>query len=336
MEPIGEWRLSTSAGIPYKLVSRSGDFSYEGANAQEEYILQASDLFAFVTNAFPEPLVFMGTLRYPQQPGLLGLITLVPKKISWQEHVPGVPIDPFGSDPNAPDGTYQEFIKVIVDYGPTPPNDEEQDPNNPRTFLDISANASGVFLNSPQEGQAEWELPDWAAECNKDAEDNIVSGECADVVTPNIPRTVTETQVEWTVRWPSIPYSFWDGTLISRMRASLGKVNSSAMPIFHNAPAETILFMSYSKSVQYTWRSGKTGASPIMLEMHFIEKNFTDTETTTTPDPDDPLADPTETENTVAVNHQHMWRPNFGWRKLKINGDYIYKTTDLNDIWSPR
>jgi hypothetical protein len=319
MEDVSEWRLSTSAGIPYKLVVSEGEFSYEDATITEEYIIRSVDLLAFVTNAFPEPVEFMGTLRYAQQPVIRGLGTLTPRKVRYKGLTEGKPIDPFAGDPLANIRTYEPFLTVIVDYGPTPPNDQEQDPNNPRTFLDISTNASGVFLNSPQEGKAEWELPSWVDECVKDEDGNIESGECTDVETPNIPKTVTETEVEWSIKWPAIPYTFWDGKLMSRLRDKLGKVNEGAMATLHNAVAETVLFMSYSASVQYTWRQGRTGMSPINLEMNFLEKSFT----------------AKEGANEVQVTHQHFWRPNFGWRKLKINGEYSYQTTDLDAIWSP-
>ena len=101
---------------------------------------------------------------------------------------------------------------------------------------------------------------------------------------------------------------------MGRLREKLGKVNDAAVPVFHDAPADTILFLGFSVSTSYTWRSGKTGQAPITLSMNFLEKNFT-------------------SSGGVDVTHQYLWRPNWGWRKLKIDGDYIYAQADLTEIW---
>jgi hypothetical protein len=287
----------------------------------------------------------MGTLFYPQQPVMPGLGTLVPKKISWKQFVDGLPIDPFGADWTAPNGTYGDYVLVTVEYGGSPTNDAEPSNNDPFTFLEVSARASGVFLNSPLEGKAHWEVPEWnETQSVQDAlteEIEIVNKESDEVQEPNVPHTITETQVDWSVRWPSIPFTFWNGTLMGRLRSKLGKVNSAAMPLLHNAPPETILFLGYSASTSFTWRSGMTGKNPIQLEMTFLEKNFEVDETVTTAigykldDEGEEVYGTTEETNTVSVTHQHIWRPNYGWRKLKIDGSYLYSTTDLNKIWDP-
>jgi len=335
MEDTSQWRLQTSSGIPYRLVNRSGSFSYEGAEASEVYIIAASDLLSFVTTAFPEPYAMLGTLYYPQQPVMPGLGTLVPTNMTWKPHVDGLPCDPFGADTGAPSGTYQDYIEVTIDYGLTPSNDQQPEPNDPFTFLEVSANASGVFLSSPLDGANKgraWELPDWVVEG-----DHITGGESSVIHESNIPFTVTETQVEWTIRWPSIPFSFWSNYLMARLREKLGTVNSSPMGILHNAPMDTILFLSYSASTSFTWRAGRTGQNPIQLQMNFLEKNFQTEEDYNSagtlldgsPAPDD------ISTHTVDVTHQHMWRPTYGWRKLQLNGKDLYRQTDLNKIWEP-
>jgi len=141
------------------------------------------------------------------------------------------------------------------------------------------------------------------------------STEKTTVLEKNIPHTVTEPQTEWSVNWPSIPFTFWNGVLIGRLRDKLGKVNDSPIPLLHNSPAETIIFMSFSLSTEFTWRQGKTGMSPVKLDMKFVEKGF---------------------ENDgVDVTHNHQWRPSHGWRRLLINGNPLYEQTNLSEIWSP-
>ncbi len=326
MEDSSQWRLTTSNGIPYRCVRRGGSFSYEGAVASEEYIINASDLLAFVNFAFPEPYAVGGRLFYPQQPVMPGLGTLVPKSISWKEHVSGLPTDPFVSDSYAPAGTYGDHLLVTVKYGVAPENDSEVDPSDPFTFLQVRANASGVFLNSPNEGKATWTVPNWSPAPStrtlSDGSSIAIDGEDNEVVMPNIPHTVVETQVEWSVKWPEIPWTFWTGEVMSRLRNALGKVNSTQMPLFQNAPTDTILFMGYQASAEYTWRAGRTGMSPITMNMTFLEKGF-----------DHEEKDPDDNTQTVSVTHQHIWRPNWGWRRLKINGADLFAQSNLNNIW---
>ena len=325
MEDVANWRLRSSAGLPYRVIKGGeGQVSYEDANIREVYLIQASDLFAWMTDAFPEPFVYAGTLQYPQQPVLPGLGTLVPKRLTFKSFEPTLPTDPFGADGDAPTGTYSEFMELTVDYGSAAENQEQQDPSNPFTFLQVSSNASGVFLNSPMEKGAEWVLPAWAEEENTAPDpitgEDVTTGESTEVTEKSIPHVVTESSVEWNVSWPNIPFIFWDETLVTRMRDKLGKVNDDVLPLFQNAPAETILFMSYSMSTSWTWRENRTGQSPIQLSMKFVEKNF---------------KGPGGQGNEVDVAHQHLYRPNYGYRKLKINDDFMYRITDLNKIWSP-
>jgi len=174
-----------------------------------------------------------------------------------------------------------------------------------------------MFLNSPVEKGGEWELikgvtPNYTP---PQVVAGVLTGETLEVNDRNLPHTITESQVEWSVSWPNIPYTFWDGTLIARLRAKLGTVNNAVLPLFHNAPADTILFMSFGMSTSYTWRNGRAGQSPVQLSMKFIEKSFT--------------------HAGGAVTHQHIYRPNYGYRRLMVNGEYLYSTSDLNAIWSP-
>jgi len=320
MEDPGSWRLENSAGLKYRILKAGeGEVGYEDARITEEYLIRASDLYDWCVFGFPEPVVFGGSLRYPQQPVIPGLGTLVPNRLRFVSFDDSLPCDPFGHDPEAPEGTYCPYMKMVVSYGPTPENDEEQDPHNPFTFLTVSSSATGVFLKSPLSGKAMWELPDDAEpyECNEnDVGDMICTGESDEVTEKSIPNTKIETSVEWSVSWPRIPFDFWDGTLMGRLRGKLGKVNDSSMPLFHDAPVDTILFMSFTASTEFTWRRGRSGKNPIRLEMKFVEKNFTS-----------PAG--------VEVTHQHIWRPDYGYRKLLVDGNYMYSQTNLTEIWEP-
>lgn len=318
MQPSSEWRLTTARGIPYRVLSRGGGFSKEEANASETYVVEARHLLAFALESLPRPLLFLGQLIYPRSRRLPGLSTLTTKNVKWEAFDSGLPVDPFGGDSSAPDDTYQDYVKVTIEYTTNPNNDgDETDPDDPRTILEISANASGTFLASPIRGNAEWELEGYDLGEAQFAHD--LAGEEFDgkqeVKEMDVPQTIRQPEVEWSVRWPQIPYEFWTDKLVTRLRDKLGKLNDSKMSLFHDAPVETVMFLSWSMKQSYTWRDGEAGKSPVEVDMRFLEKNFKDVKGN-------------------QVTHNHMYRPGKGWTILLIDDERLYDTTDLDKIFT--
>jgi hypothetical protein len=314
MQPSSEWRLRTAGGIPIRILGRTGGFDRENASASEEYIIPANRLYSFALECLPRPYVVAdGSLRYPRTRPLPGLPTLVTKSIKWEGFTDGVPVDPFGSDSGAPDGTYQEYIKVSIEYE-TVPNNDEEDSDDPQTYLEISANASGTFLASPIRGTAKWDLGPW--EPSHGLGNYPVGGgnTTIDVTEIDVPQTVRQPEVEWSVRWPQIPYEYWTDELVARLRSKLGKVNEDEMSLFHDAPAETVMFLSWSMKQSFTWRDGEAGKSPVEVDMRFLEKNFEDS-------------------HGEQVTHNHVYRPGWGWTTLLIDGQKMYATTNLDAIF---
>jgi len=329
MEDSTLWRQRSSAGLPYRtLEGASGSVNYDSGSITEKYLIVATDLLAWLNAGFPTITAPSGVIYYPEQPAIPGLGTLVPTNISFDAFDSSLPVDPFGADSGAPDGTYGKFMVLTVQYGNHPANGSQPDNNNPYTFLNISSNASGVFLNSPLEKGALWEtIPGFSKPYSKiELPGGVVEfGESTVVDNQNIPHGVIEPQVEWTVTWPSIPFTYFRDILMPRLRARLGYVNSTPMQVLFYAPAETILFMSYSASASWTWKSGFVGEPPMSLSMKFIEKNFITT------------VGPAATGGATAdlqVTHNHLYRPNIGYRRLKVNGNCMYATADMNTIWS--
>jgi len=328
MEDYSAWRLCTEGfsrrpeGIRYKRLSSSGSVSYEESTVTEDYLFRTQDLVDFCYYAFPDPVVVGFAVWYPRGMYLYNMPSLIARSLTFKSFIDGRPLDPFQADTGAEGRTYEEYVVVTVEYSTSAANDQEEDPNDPETFLEISMNASGTLLNSPQCGLAKWELgPNSTAATETGGSDPTtdpvkITGESTDVNEPDIPRTVISTEVEWSVRWPRVPYAFWNSILIGRLREKLGHVNSAVMPLFLYAPVDTVLFMSFQMTTNYTWRSGLPGQSPVTLDMKFIEKNFKDVEGT-------------------QITHQHIWRPDYGWRKLTFNGEHIYAQANLNQIWSP-
>jgi len=332
MEDSTLWRQKSSAGLPYRtLKGASGSVSYNSGTVTEKYLIVASDLLAWLEAGFPTTTSVFGILYYPEQPAIPGLGTLVPLNISFDSFDNSLPVDPFGADPDAPDGTYGEYMVLTVQYGTHPANGSQPkagEDGNPLTFLNISSNASGVFLNSPLEKGALWEFIEGFSKPYSKIElpGGVVEfGESTVVDNQNIPHGIIEPQVEWTVVWPSIPFSHFRDTLMPKLRARLGYVNSTPMSVLFNAPAETMLFMSYSASASFTWKSGFIGMPPMSLSMKFIEKNFITKV--------GPAVKGGATAD-LQVTHNHLYRPNIGYRRLTVNGNYMYAKADMNAIWS--
>lgn len=298
-----EWRLTTSGGIPYKLVSSEGSFSEEEAEGREVYIIRASDLLDFVHEGFPDPTfnVATGMIYYTRRAFMPGL-PLHCERIAWKAHDDSRPIDPFGNDPTAPDGTYGDYVRLEVEYGTSPSNDAESDPNDPLTFLEVTANGGGEFI--PTQART----ATWLRFGDETTDDPVREA--------HLPQTIACPEVEWSVRWSQIPYNFFNQILITRLRERLGTVNDAVMPILQNAPAETVLFAGWSLSQQFTWRPGLTGRSPVKLELKLVERNFV-------------------TAEGVQVTWNHQYRPGKGFRRILFNGtDPIYASTAMNNLFS--
>lgn len=290
------WRGATAGGIPYRIVDLQGEFTEEGASLSETIIVDEDKLLAFITESFP-PQVESGPLvTYPTPRQYLGFSSLATHRIRFKPHVDGLPIDPFNIDPNAPAGTYQGRVELTIDYEPWKNKEDESDPNDPQTFLEITCDASGEFFHSVNPA-AKWELDNGNQENNED---------------PDAPTTITVPELEWNANWPRVPRNFMTATLAAKLRSTIGKINSSSMSIFYGAPAETILFVGYSLRQQYNWRDDSQ--PPVQLDLKFLEKHVDD--------------------NGTVKGHNHFWRPGKGWQKLLYDGtNPVFQSSDLNNIF---
>jgi len=323
MLPPADWRLTSPGGIRHSLISQSGGFGEEDATWKMVIKIQAIDLRAFVIEAFPPP-TFGATITYPRRFYPAGLPALKATRVDVEGFTSGKPIDPFSIDRHAPANTYEPYLKVTISFATSPENDEP-DPDDPFTFLDINASASGEYLTAEVSGDnVDWENFEGVPESPTEED------------TP-LHQKVTSAEVEWTCKWSQIPFAWFRDTLLPRMRSLIGKVNDADMTIFHEAPAETILFNSWSMSTQYTWREGNAGTSPISLQFNFLEKNFEWTGGPTELESGGSAESESSQSETfdVQVTHNHLWRPNVGWQRLLINGDPMYEQADLSGMFSP-
>jgi len=297
------WALS-AGGIPYKLMNGfpTGSLNEESGQIDEKYIIQAKDLAGFLGLSFPrginldeETFIVSPNRRYP------GSTAFHTTSVAFAPLRDALPADPYNLDPGAPSGTYDDFIVVSVSYITGPQNEDE---NDPTTFLQISADSTAEFLTVPVRGlNAAWS----DSHASWKAEDQVKSP------LTNVTKIVPETQ--WDVTWPRINRAFMP-TIIEAMRNRMGLVNEKKMPLLQNAVAETVMFIGYSYQEDYTWREGWEN-TPVTVGMKFLEKHVK--------------------QDGKVIGHNHFIKDETGqWEPLQINEKPVYESSDLNNLFPPQ
>lgn len=309
---IDNFRLVTAGGIPYALMEGYPQFKFtaDDATATEKYIIAAENLAAFIDECFPEPTVLYGIILASNKRRLPGNEVMITREVSVEPVDMTKPIDPYGIDPNAPPGTYGDKIYVTCNYTTAGnEDDDDQDPQNPETFLTRSANVGGEFLalNAPN--------VKWKAQVKKDnaAGDAVLAGvsEHPEMMDPlNLPGAVPEgaddavdgaiepnkdfqlpitkilPTIEWTLSWKEVIAPPWQ-----QIRELLGKVNDRQLPLFFNAPKDTTLFLGVAAKQEFTARRGVSFIfrKPWSIDFKFTEKHGKD--------------------DGVVIGWNHFWRP---------------------------
>lgn len=329
LEDPSQWRLTTNGGIKFKYLGTSGEFSNEEGNVNWRILIQSSQLIAFLTEMFP-PSITIGNISIPQTALLPGLPTLAAKRLTFKSFDGSLPIDPFGFDSSASVSTYYPVIEVDVEFGPRETQEPKQ--SDPFTFLEISGNTTGEFIHSTMPRSK------WQPKTNPDLDDeddDEAPGDWADGDTnepgagataptegtpetnrdPTVPTTILVPQTEWTLKWNQIPFEFFRDVLIHRLRILLGRVNSAPVPVLFGALPETLLFVGFNYSNQFTWRDGHVGTPPVSVEIKIIEKRVV--------------------WKGIIRGHNDFWRPGIGWETLLQDGvNKVYKAWDYNGLFS--
>lgn len=295
------WRLRTAGGIPYKLMEGypKGNVG-EGTGVQEQLIIEATQLRAFVNESFPPAILtgwgywaFFNNRACPRFP------LQFTKNISFEPYPKDKPGDPTELDPTAPEGTYSRFLLLTIDYAPakTNPNKDDDRNDEPQTYVEYSCDASGEFLMLPSNGaQARW---------------GPSVGDAALEQPMRIPKIIPT--LDWSVKYPRVNRVVFF-SLMDRVVAKLGKVNNAVLLYLNNAAAETVLFAGFSIRAQYNF-TDTVESGELSLDMKFLQK-------------------PVDDGNGVIVGHNHHFRPETGkWERLMINGQPTYQTTDLSELF---
>lgn len=319
------WRGRTSGGIPYRLLTCRGDVEYAKAVATEEYLVEASNLMAFIFESFPPPRLFNGIPIYAPR-AMPGMSRLVTRKVTWEPWMDGLPIDPFSADPLASSLTYHPVIKVTISYD-NDRKEENQDPSRPETFLEISSDTACSVLNVSAK-TATWKRSEVTDEddggtASPFPDDSATSQQNTDP-TQTIPIIVPQT--EWSLTWSRLDRAFFLSTLKPILDAAMGCVNDDDVD-FLNAKPETLLFCGFSVRDQrylfgpddaplFDWTD--VSIDTVSVTMKLLSKEVH------------------EEGSDVWRGHNHFWRDKTGkWERLEVNGEPPYKQFDFERIFQP-
>ena len=307
-----QWRLRTAGGIPYKLMEgyprgKVGD----EVSIQEELVIRAEDLVAFCWESFSHIKFLADKITYNQGrqcPNLPGLFTV---DVTFEPFEQGKPSDPFDSDSSADSGTYAQFMKIMIDYGPRKQGSPDGSNDDVKDFLEVTEDTEAeVIAVDPMSSAAQWQNFDiWN---DPDTGKTWDAGALLPLKSPDVQVSKIIVETGWNVQWKRVSATALP-FLITRMRSCVGMVNSLAMPLLHDAEPGTILFKGHNSRIQYLW--GGEEQPPVTLTQKFTEKRVV--------------------EDGTAKGHNYMYRPETGKFELYlVNGNPIYNAVDLNTLWT--
>lgn len=323
-EDYSSWRLQTNGGVRYRFLGSTGSFNSEGGEIDWKCIIRSKDLYEVLLELFPGPVI-LGGVTYPNTGTMPGFPSMCAKKISYRNHLDGLPVDPYEYDTtDAPLGTYSEYLELTIQFAPGTAKSANADP---LTFLEISGAADGEVIYVPptdttltsEEGEGGTnDVPgEGDIDLNGLVNNNIRPGaEARPSRTPILPTVLLVPTTKWTLKWKQIPADHFRNVLIHRLRFLMGRVNRETVPWLYNAAPETLLFLGFNHTESYSWRLSNLESPPIDIEMQIIEKRVV--------------------WNGVVCGHNHVFEPGKGWVRQKLeNGDPMYKKSIFSFLFNP-
>lgn len=320
------WSQQTQGGIRYRFLDLKGRFNEDESVFDWYAVFQSSDLINAMEELFPPPVI-VGNISIPTPGRMPGLTQMVAREADF-ERMSGsdLPIDPFNAHP-ATAGTYGDLIKLHVVFGSE--EKAEPDPNDPRTFLELTSSTGGQYLYVPPSstehakqtnpnGKEDEKITDPVFE---DRTSGKVKGEPITEETkpnkqPDLPTTILIPTTEWSVTWKQVNYELFRDFIVWRLRLCNGRVNDRPIPFLHNAPAETVLFSGFSYKQSYTWRANKVETPPVDVTLKFVEKHII--------------------WQGVIIGWNHTFVPGTGWSYTWLSdGQPAYRRIDHNFMFRP-
>lgn len=309
------WRGRTTGNIPFRLVDSVGTFESELAVVTETYLVQTSKLLDFYLEVFPPPDISIWGIPIYNNKRLPGT-QLRARRMIYKGHVPGKPIDPFNQDPNAVNGTYHHVVEVQIEYD----NEKETvDPGKPETFVTIRGSAAGEFINAGTSSGS------WIPPGGGTPDPNLELGVGTTMIVP---------EIQWDLIWEQMPRKYFADYFIHRLRDLEGKVNSDVFTLLFDAAPETLLFVGFDfeeARTRFVVRPEHFEIGPddpsifeqhLRVSMKFLEKRITN-------------EDVASGSADAIFGHNHIWKPDEGWRRLLIDGtNPLYRSASFMDLFA--
>jgi len=300
------WRLQTDGGIKYKLTDGypTLNVSEDNARGKEQYVLRSQDVEAFIKESIPAPVVVLGSVIRPRRRHMPGASILITRSIDVAPHNSGMPADPQNADPNAPSGSYAEFCTATISYETkeleSGEENDDEDPNDPETFLTHSVTAGGEHMSWPANR---------TATRDSDLENDYTEVQDNQDVQGPIVKTIPT--IEHGLDWKAVLSPNW-----SKIIQLLGHVNDVTLPLFFNAKKETVMFMGVSGQREYLWNGFSIGVQPWSLNFKFSHREIR--------------------EGGLSYGWNHIYSPKNGtWRELRrANGRPIYEASNLLELFT--
>ena len=286
-------RLTTAGGLKYKQMQGypTVNLSEDGVTAQEQYLMKASDLLAFVAELSPLPYVDEeGRVQLFLRRSMPGNPALRTTDMSAAPHTGSKPGDPFNLDSGAPADTYDPHYVITLSYSNINDGKPDKDPKDPKTFLERSITSGGEFLSIGPQNTETGEAPLGSGQ--------ETSQQQTDGSTSNYPKG-TPTNLQATAdaglavvkfiptstlsfKWPTVPRPPWTqmfqlmGTVNGRIKKAGGSTsriqNQIHRDLFFNAEPETVLYTGFTAVQKFLWIGTSAVAQPWDVTLGFTVK----------------------------------------------------------------
>lgn len=315
-------RLISPGGIYHKVVDPGVTLSggAEKLTATLPMVIRAEDFYDFLDELWPQPLITADLVTIQPRAYLKNSPWLRAQSFTTGVLQQGLPVDPTGGDPNAPDGTYATLMPITVVFETMQETEEEEpDEGEPETFLDHSISAGAEILqikpnainvsNEPAGNEGSQNQP-----YKPPGPDQSGTGAPNDA-RPNDNRILGIYKVIPTIEH-SLKWKFALNPAWSKIYRRLGTVNQNRITLFNNACPETVLFTGISGQRSYRYFRRRANITPWSLDFKFAQRCIFEGEGNAT---------------IYGWNHVYDPAPGKGWVRLTRvdNNQPLYEASDF-------
>lgn len=303
-------RLATAGGIQYKLVHGYPVYEedQEMCRGEEEYIIRASDVDAFLDEVMPQPDIFDGRPVLSLTRTMPGFNWVRTAKVRVEPCDATRPFDPMGVDPAAPDDTYGPLARVHLWY-------ESMSDD----IFEKSVQIGGEYLQIPPANAEVSENPEFSDPANDP--DNPANPAFEALKDQLLGAYKLIPTAEWSYKIKRVLVPDWAGYF-----AMLGKVNDRVnVELCEGALPETVLFSGVAGSRNFRYYRRALRGDAWSLDFKLSQRMIVED-------------DAGGVARTYGWNHVYVPNPKNGtgeWRKLKRknSGKFLYELADIASLF---